>query len=107
MLPLGFKGTGMFDDSKWYQRYKLEIPKKRRVYIVDIFDDSVCHFNLTLKQYRAFKANELGLVPLGCCGGFSGECLEHPTIDFQGNFDEVFGNKKNLLAYLEKLIKKD
>lgn len=107
LAPLGFKGIGMFDDSKWYHMYSLEIPSRRTFYIINVLDDSISHFTLTPKQYKLYKANKLSLIPLGCCNAGCShlQSLENPNIDFQGNFEKVFGKKKNLLVYIEKLVK--
>ena len=81
VAPLGFKGSGMWDDSKWYHFYYKIVPSKRRVYIIDALDRNLSHFSLTSKQYKAYMNGELSLVPLGCCCASGGKYLENPKKD--------------------------
>jgi len=107
VAPLGFKGSGMFSDSRWHHFYYLEQPKQRRFYIIDSLDISVSHFNLTAREYKRYKQNELSLIPLGCCdaGCSNRETKENPIIDFKGDIEKIFKTKKKFIDYLKGLIK--
>ena len=96
VVPLGFKGNGMFSDSKWHH-YCLEQPKKRRFYIISNVDNSITHFNLSAREYQLYKRNRLSLIPLGCCDAGCGtrETKEDPEVDFLGDFDSCFLNRKS------------
>jgi hypothetical protein len=90
VLPLGFKGSGMWDDSKWYQFYYKIVPSKRRVYIIDALECTLSYFRLTIKQYKAYMSGELSLVPLGCCCASGGRYIENPVLAIR-----AIRNKKN------------
>lgn len=102
---LGFKCSGMFDDSKWNQFYYTKIQNKHRVYIIDNVDNSISHFNLNKKEWEAFEDGQLSLIPIGCCCATGNKFKENPVVDFQGDFEKFFGTKKKMLKYIEKLVK--
>ena len=103
---LGFKGSGMFDDSKWYQFYYAQVPSKRRVYILASFDQSISHFTLNAKDWKDFKNGDLSLVPIGCCCASGNKYKENPVVDFEGDFEKRFKTKENTLKFIEKLMKR-
>jgi len=108
VAPLGFKGNGMFDDSKWHQFYYATLPKQCKVYIISSLDpdQSISHFSLSQSQYKEFKNGKLSLVPIGCCCASGGKYIENPIIDFRGDFQNVFGTKDKFLKFVKKLLRR-
>lgn len=102
--PLGFKGLGLMASS-WHHHYYLELPKKRKIYIVDSLDQSISHFKLTPKEYQQYKQDRVSLIPLGCCsaGGSDRILKENPTLDFEGDFERL-GRKRDVIKYIKDIV---
>lgn len=103
--PLGFKGSGMFDDSKWYQFYFASVPKHRKVYVISALDGTVSHFDLSKDDYEDFESGDLSVVPPGCCCASGNRFTEDFEIDFKGDVDKAFETKKDFLKFLKRLMK--
>ena len=105
VAPLGFKGSGMFDNSKWYHFYYAKCPKSRRVYIIDAIENSISHFELDKKDWKAFVDGKLSLVPEGCCCASGGRFRENPIFDFMGEWKSVFGSKEKALEFVRNIMR--
>lgn len=105
VAKIGFKGSGLFDDSKWYHFYYAELPKTKQVYIIDSVEESVSHFNLSDTEWKEFKRNVLSLVPPGCCCASGNKYKEYPILDFKGDFKRCFKTLKNTLKFISNLMK--
>ncbi len=102
---IGFKGVGLFDDSKWHQHYYAKLPKARRIYIIDDLEQSLSHFELSKKEWLAFEKNDLSLIPRGCCCVSGNKHKEHPILDFYGDWKRTFGTRNKTLKFIEKTMK--
>ena len=102
---IGFKGSGIFDDSKWHHFYYAKCPKTRKIYVIDDLEKSVSHFNLSEKEWKAFENGKLSLVPDGCCCASGGRYKDHPVIDFKGDWKKTFRTRNKTLAFIEKIMK--
>jgi hypothetical protein len=67
--PLGFKGSGMFDSSRWHLNYYRVFHKERVILGIcgGLDPDGVWRYDLTSKQMKAWEANKLSVTPPGCC----------------------------------------
>lgn len=102
---IGFKGTGLFDDSKWHHYYYAKLPKTRQIYIIDDLEQSLSHFDLNKEEWKAFENNKLSLIPRCCVYTRGNRCKENPVLDFYGNWKKRFGTKNNTLKFIEKAMK--
>ena len=100
---LGFKG-GLFA-RQWHAVFNAVIREKRRVVIIDNVRQQISHFDLSEKHFEEYSANKIALVPEGCCCATGRPYIEHPTIDFMGDFRKAFKTKKKLVEYIESLCK--
>ena len=102
---IGFEGSGLFDDSKWHRFYYAKVPKTRRIYIIDDFEPSVSHFELSKKEWKEFMNNKLSLVPIGCCCASGNKHKENPILDFKGDWKLTFRTRNKTLEFIENLMK--
>lgn len=102
---IGFQGVGLFDDSKWHHRYYAKLPKTRRIYVIDDLEQSLSHFELSDKEWRAFENDKLSLIPRGCCCVSGNRCKENPVLDFYGDWKKKFRTRNNTLKFIEKTMK--
>lgn len=101
---IGFKGSGMFVDSKYNHFYYATVPNKKQVYIIDNYDQSVSHFSLSEMELKNFNKGKLSLIPIGCCSVGGGKCKYYPTLDFNGDFKESFRTKNKTIEFIKKLM---
>lgn len=90
VAPLGFKASGMFDDSKCVSHYYKKLPLVCAVMIVsnnigDV-EQFIQVFRLSAEQYRKFEKGKLSLVPTGCCNATGRPSVDGPDIMFNGRF---------------------
>lgn len=102
---IGFKGSGLFDDSKWFHFYYAKKPALKKIYVIDSIEQTISHFDLSAKEWKEFERGKLSLIPIGCCCATGGKYKDNPSIDFQGDFKTVFGTKNKTLKFIEGLIK--
>jgi hypothetical protein len=90
VAPLGFKASGMFDDSKCVSHYWKKLPQVCAVIVVSNhlsdLEQYIQVFRLTRKQYDRFARGSLSLIPTGCCCATGRDHLEGPDIMFNGRF---------------------
>jgi len=104
MVTLGFKGTGLFDDSTYHSFYRKLLPENRAVVVIGtVIPKCVNVFILSEKQWAAYRRGSLGLVPTGCCSA-SGRAHVEPTVEVE--HDELdFKKVKAIMAVLEPCIR--
>ena len=97
--PLGFKGSGMFCDSKWHLNYYRTFPKERTVVGIcgGVVPEGVWRFELTAAQMKAFKNGQLSLIPPGCCSVSHRPHLEYPLWYHEGEIKNLL-HLKQILA---------
>jgi len=105
VAQIGFKGGGMFDDSKWHQFYYKVNPKSRKVYVLGsvLGDQYICHFNLSPSSLKMFQKGTLSIVPPNCCCATGNKYVNKYVMDFEGNFEDRFKKKAKFLEYLKKI----
>ena len=106
LTKIGFKHSGLFDDSKIHHFYYVKVPSTRKIYVIDNFDQSLSHFCLTKKQWAAFNKGKLVLIPLGCCCATGNENIENPILDFQGDFKTNFKSRKKTMEFIKSKMEK-
>lgn len=100
--PLGFKGSGMFVDSKWHLNYYRTFPKERVVLGIcggllgD--DEGVWRYELSTKQMKAFQSGKLSLVPPGCCSASGRPYLESYKWVYEGTIKNLRHLKQILIT---------
>lgn len=97
--PLGFKGSGMFEDSAWHQTYYRVFYDLCVVIGIDSMEPGVWMVELTPEQMKRYKANQLSITPPGCCAPCAGEreVIEVESYIFQGPIK----NQKHLKQILD------
>jgi hypothetical protein len=98
VAPLGFKGTGMFIDSKWHHNYYRVFEKEYVVIGIcgGLVPDGVWRFDLTRAQMRAFKKGKLSVIPPDCCSA-----SHRPKVD---DYKWVFEGTIKNLRHLKQIL---
>lgn len=90
VAPIGFKGSGLFDDSKEYSFYYKKDPKKRKVIVLgNTAIQTVSVFTFTPKEYKAFERGKLGITPPGCCNAVGKPSKECYSMIHQGDIKSL------------------
>lgn len=104
MRPLGYKGSGMFDDSPSYSHYYKKLPECCSVVVVsNTCPTYIGVFRLTKRQYSAFEKGTLSLVPNGCCSPSTKKQMEGCDVLFSGEFKN-HKHAAELLAAFERTL---
>ena len=104
LRPLGYKGSGMFDNSASYTLYYKALPECRAVLVVhNTCPQYIGVFRLTEQQWRAFKRGTLSLVPNGCCSPSSRTIVDGCDELFKGEFKN-HAHASSLLATFEATL---
>lgn len=100
MRPLGYKGSGMFDDSPSYSHYYKKLPECCSVVVVsNTCPTYIGVFRLTKRQYAAFEKGKLSLVPNGCCSPTAKAQVDGCDVLFSGEFKDHAQFKKLAAAF--------
>ena len=105
LRPLGYKGSGMFDDSASYSHYYKKLPECCAVVVVsnNLSSSYIGVFRLTKQQYATFEKGHLSLVPNGCCSPTAKAQVEGCDVLFSGEFKN-HKHAAKLLASFERTL---
>ena len=96
--PLGFKGSGIFTDSKWYSTYYLVNPELRLVIILQNLSQALSVYRLNACDFKRFREGKLSLIPPGCCNPSGGPSRTNAIVFHEGEIKNV--------AHLRELVGK-
>lgn len=106
LLPLGYKGSGMYDDSSSYSHYYKNLPECCAVIVVSngIVEPYIGVFRLTEQQYQLFLRGHLSLVPNNCCSPTYKNQVKGCDVLFKGEFKN-HKHAAKLLATFEAALR--
>jgi hypothetical protein len=103
LKPLGFKGSGMWEDAKWSAHYYKVNNKTHTITVIgNLAPATISQFTLTPSNFKKFRGGKLALVPPDCCNASGGPSIEKFKLIYSGEclspkkLKELLGTLPNL-----------